>query len=71
MKHKLSHVVRIPDTHAYCDSHTHHPVTWCDTHVPKEAWKFTLEVDQETWAETYVFMFLDQNIATQFALLYG
>ena len=73
MTHKLSHVVRVADTQPYWVSHTHHPVTWCATHVREQEWQFTLEL--KGWAETYVFMFvfmfMDQNIATQFALLYG
>ena len=53
--------------------HTIHPVTWCDTHVPRTEWDFHLEMDinDPDPDESYVFSFEDQNMAIQFALLYG
>lgn len=66
------HVVRISDD-LWGLSHKGHPVAWCDSHVPSTEWDFHLEMDMDDphAEESYVFSFTDQNMAIQFALLYG
>jgi hypothetical protein len=50
-----------------------HAVSWCSVHISPDAWSFHLEMDPDDpdADELYVFSFADQNMAIQFALLYG
>ena len=50
-----------------------HPIAWCREHVRKDTWIFRVEQDPDDpdSDESYVFHFADQNMAIQFALLYG
>ena len=77
MEPLFPHTVTIQDdvwlANPFYLTHKHHPVTWCDSHVPQETWSFHLEmdIDNPDSDESYVFSFEDQNMAIQFALLYG
>jgi hypothetical protein len=66
MEPLFPHVIRIHDNKG-------HPVSWCSVHVPRTKWDFHLEMDMDDplSKETYVFSFADQDMAVQFALLYG
>jgi hypothetical protein len=53
-----------------------HPVTWCDRHVHTDTWEFYLQMqtngaDPTHADDVYVFSFLHEADAAQFALLYG
>lgn len=72
MAPKLDHVVQINEDS--WDLNYLHPVAWCREHVlPQDTWIFRVQTDTHDLdaTESYVFSFEDQNMAIQFALLYG